>query len=120
MSGAALRQAQGPSLLVNRTTDGEVELAMVVARGTVNVVEAVAPVEAEQAEHRQIDAHAETCRSFYIEWVKVVEPEPAVARLQEGKGIDGSLRIQGERITHLQGVFRHYVAAIATRSRIAV
>ena len=68
---------------------------MVVARGTVNVVEAVTPVEAEQAEHRQIDAHAETCRTLHVKRVEVVEPEPAVACLQESESVDGGLRIQG-------------------------
>ena len=94
MSGAALRQAQGPSLLVNRTTDGEVELAMVAARGAVDVVEAVTPVEAKQTKHRQEDAHTETGRSFHIKRVEIVEPEPAVACLQEGEGVDGSLWIE--------------------------
>ena len=49
------------SALINRSSYGEVELAMVVARSAVDVVEAVAPIETQQAEHRQIDAYAETC-----------------------------------------------------------
>ena len=56
----ALRQAQGPQLLVNRASDREVELAMIISCGAINIVEAVALVEAKQTEHGQEDAHADT------------------------------------------------------------
>ena len=75
------------------------ELTMIVARHAVNIIEAVAPVEAEQAEHRQIDTHTETRRAFHIEGVEVLEPKPAVTGFEEGQGIDSGLRIQRERIT---------------------
>ena len=110
--GTALRQAQGPSLLVDRASDGEVELAVVVACGAKHVVEAIAPVETEQAEHRQVDTHADSCRTLHIEGVEVLEPEPAVTSLKEGQGVDGSLRIQRERVTQLQSVFRHHVTTL--------
>ena len=102
--------------LINRATDGEVELAVVVACGAVHIVEAVAPIEAEQTEHGQVDTHTKTRRTFHIEGVEILEPKPAVTSFEEGQGIDGSLRVQRERVTQLQGVFRQKVAAIATRS----
>ena len=40
------------SALIDRTTNGEVELAVVVASGAIHVVEAIAPIEAQQTEHR--------------------------------------------------------------------
>ena len=48
------------SALVNRSTNGEVELAVVVACHAIDVIEAIAPVEAKQAEHGQVDSHAQT------------------------------------------------------------
>ena len=116
----ALRRAQGPSPLVDRATDGEVELAVVLTRGTIDVVEAIAPVETQQAKHRQEDADAETCGAFHLEGVEVLEAEPTVTSLEEGQGIDGGLRIQRERITHLQGVLGHEVTTCATRAGVVI
>ena len=96
------------------------ELAVVVALCAIHIIEAIAPVEAQQAEHRQIDADADTSRTLHIKRVESIEPEPAVTRLQEGQGIDGGLWIQRERITHLQSVFCHNVTAIASRTGAAV
>ena len=85
---------------------------MVITCRAIDIIEAIAPVEAKQAEHRQIDTHAETCRTLHIERIEVLEPEPAVTGFEEGQGIDGGLWIQRERITQLQGVFREHVATL--------
>ena len=86
------------------------ELTVVFACNALDVVEAVAPVEAEQAEHRQIDAHTETSRTLHIERVEVLKAKPAVTSLKEGQRIDGGLRVKRQRIAQFKGVFREHVA----------
>ena len=89
----ALRQAQGPSLLVDGAADGEVELAVVVTCSPKHIVEAITPVKAQQAKHRQIDADTDTSRTFHIEGIEALEPEPTIACLKESQSIDGRLWI---------------------------
>ena len=75
-------------VLVYGLVDRDMELAVfAVASG--HIIETVSVVEAEQAEHRQIDAHADTGRLVHIEGVILPFVEPALASLQEGEHVDG-------------------------------
>ena len=77
-------------VLVYGRIDGYVEVASPGALGASgHLVEAVAPVKAEQTEHRQIDAHADAGLLVHIEGVILPFVEPALASLQEGEHVDG-------------------------------
>ena len=70
------------------------ELAAVATRHAVDVIEAIAPVEAEQAKHRQIDTYAHACRTLHVEGIEVLESQPTIACLKESECIYGGLWIE--------------------------
>ena len=78
-------------------SDNEMELASAVLA----VVEAVAPVDAQQADHREEDADAHTGAPLDLERVELTDVRPAVTALEEAEDIDGGLRFKDHRITEL-------------------
>ena len=52
-------------------SEDEVELAAALGRVAVGAVETVSPVDTHQTNHRQEDAHTETCRALDVEGVEV-------------------------------------------------
>ena len=63
-------------------SDYEVELALAVD----GVVEAVAPVDAEKADHGKEHAHADTGGTLDLERVEVTDVSPAVSSFEEEVG----------------------------------
>ena len=59
-----------------------------------HIIETVSVVEAEQAEHRQIDAHADTGRLIQVERIVLVFVDPSLTSLQEGEQVDCRGRIE--------------------------
>ena len=55
------------------------------ASGIVAGVEAVAPVNAEQTDHRQEDTHAYTGAALDLEGIEVPDIAPAVTSFEEGQ-----------------------------------
>ena len=98
--------------LIDGASDGEVELASRSVASTRHRVEAVAPVEAEESEHRQIDANADAGGAVHLERIEVLEAQPAVTSLKESHGVDGSRGVERQGITELEGIFGEDVAAV--------
>ena len=76
-------------------------LAPVVDSG--NRVETVAPVEAKQAEHWQIDAHAQTDRLVHLEGIVFAFVNPTLTSLHKSQHIDSGRRVQRNRVAQLGG-----------------
>ena len=66
-------------------SDYEVELALAVD----GVVEAVAPIDAEQADHRKEHTHADSGGALDLEGIEVPDISPAVSSFEEQEGEDG-------------------------------
>ena len=63
------------------------------------VVEAVAPVNTQQTNHREEHTHTYTGAALDLERVEFSDIAPAVTTFQEEQGINGTLRLQDHRVT---------------------
>ena len=93
------------SALVDRASDGEVELAAVGSLVSRNLVEAIAPVKAQQTKHREVDTGTDTGRAVHFEGIEVLESQPTVTRLHETHGINGGCGVERQRITQFHSIF---------------
>ena len=64
-------------------------------------VEAVAPVDTEQTDHREEHPHADTCRTLDLERIELLDVRPAVTSLKEAQHEDRGLRLEDDRVTEL-------------------
>ncbi len=85
---------------------------MELAAAVLRVVEAPAPIDTEQAEHRQEDAHANASRPFQIERVEVFEIAPAIACLHKCQRPDIGLPFEQNWVAQLHGKARVEVAVV--------
>lgn len=65
-------------------------------------LEAVSPVDTEQADHRKLDAHAQTGRPLHIERIELTHLVPSVTTFEEGKGVHRSGRFKHQRVAQLE------------------
>lgn len=92
-------------------SEDEVELRTSAIAGLV-FVEAPAPVDTEQAEHRQIDADTDTGRAFQIEWVELLEVAPAVTGFEKRQRPDIGRLIEQQRVSELDCEFGIQITVI--------
>ena len=52
-------------------SENEVELTATLGGACIGTVETVSPVDTHQTDHRQEDAHADTCRALDVEGIEV-------------------------------------------------
>ncbi len=94
------------------------ELALAVLVGAVNLVEAPAPVDTEQAEHRQIDAHTQTRTTLEVERIVFGDIRETVTRLDKSQRPNRGTLLQSNRVAQLHGEFVIHITHVAPRGGI--
>ena len=76
------------------------------ATATPHLVEAIAPVDAEETEHREVEADADTGRALQVEGSELIDVGPRIAGLREGKREDGGVGLEHEGEAELERELR--------------
>lgn len=72
------------------------EMELAAAAASVDLVEAVTPVNSEHSQHLEVDSHTDSGGPLHIEGGEFLHRSPTVAGLGECQGIDGCRRLQHE------------------------
>ena len=102
--------------LIDTLSYAEVELA-----AAVDAVEAIAPVDADKAEHRHVKTDAEACGIVDFERLKLLHSSPRVTSLKETEDIESGAGTFYDRLAQLEGVaVEHRGAVVGTQAGIFV
>ena len=96
-------------------TENEMEVATAATTHLVGI-ESPSPVNAEQSEHWQVNAHTYAGRAFKVKRVKVFKLAPAVTGFKESECPYICRLVQENRVTELYGQFRIQVTVISVIS----
>ena len=70
----------------------------------VGAVEAVAPVDADEAEHRHIESHADACRVVHLEGLELLDGAPRVAAFEETENVGCDAGAFDDGLAQFEGV----------------
>ena len=87
---------------------------MELAAAVLGVVETVAPVHAQESDHREEDTDADTGTALDLERVELADVRPAVTALEEAEDIDGGLRLEDHRVAEFHRKLVVDVAGVGT------
>ena len=84
---------------------------MELTASVLGIVEAVAPVNTEQTDHRQEDTHAYAGAALDLERIEVLDVAPAVSAFEKSQHEDSGRRLEDYGIAQLHGVFGEDIAS---------
>ena len=99
-------------------SEHEVELAS--ATGAKHFVEAVSPVNAEETEHRQVEAHTHAGASLEVERRELLHRCPAITCLGKRQGVDCGRWLEHEREVELHAESAVGIPFVAPRCELSV